>query len=412
MSPGSQRESRRLAARRTTALAAACGLLSTLPGAARESAEHPAPLRQSFDLRVPAAPTPVVIAGTPQLVYELHVTSFANEPLTVRRVEVLDAGSAAVVAALDGADLERRWGRLSSPSADLLPGTLAPGTLGVLYLEIPLPPESSLRAVEHRIAYDIADKRTPPPGMVQGARTPVRLEPPVVLAPPLRGGPWAAVYHPAWERGHRRVVYAVDGRARIPGRFAVDWILLDAAGRQAHDDEDAISNWHGYGADVLAVSDGVVVSARDDVAESTTLSGHARHPLEDATGNYVSMDLGSGRYAFYEHLKPRSIRVRPGDHVVRGQVIASLGFTGQSTGPHLHFHVADANSPLAAEGLAFVLDRFTVLGAYDEVGELGDAPWTAPLGERGGLRTNEFPAPNVVVDFATDAAAPDASGNP
>ena len=41
--------------------------------------------------------------------------------------------------------------------------------------------------------------------------------PPVVLGAPLAGGPWAAVYHPDWERGHRRVFYTVDG---VPGCLA------------------------------------------------------------------------------------------------------------------------------------------------------------------------------------------------
>src|SRR3546814_7386768 len=69
------------------------------------------------------------------------------------------------------------------------------------------------------------------------------------------------------------------------------------------------------------------------------------------SGNACALDLGDGRHAFYEHLKPGSIRVVPGQRVRRGEVIAELGFTGDSTGPHLHFHVADAPSPLGAEGL-------------------------------------------------------------
>jgi murein DD-endopeptidase MepM/ murein hydrolase activator NlpD len=39
--------------------------------------------------------------------------------------------------------------------------------------------------------------------------------------------------------------------------------------------------------------------------------------------------------------------------VRRGQPIASLGFTGDSTEPHLHFHVADNSSPLLGEGVPF-----------------------------------------------------------
>ncbi|MGH9382189.1 MAG: M23 family metallopeptidase [Thermoanaerobaculia bacterium] len=350
---------------------------------------------------MPKPPTPVTVAGRPQLVYELHITNFSREPLVLEQVDILDADDERVLAELQGEALNRRLGRPEMAPREAGPPTLAPHVRGVLYLEIELADNAPPRALEHRIVYRVADPGAQQPAVVQGARTPVPPERPVVLTPPLRGGPWVAIYHPSWERGHRRVVYAVDGRARIPGRFAIDWVLLDADGRRADGDQDQVANWYGYGADVLAVADGVVVAARDDVAESATLSDHPRHPLEDATGNYVTLDLGGGRYAAYEHLKPGSVRVAVGEHVRRGQVIGSIGFTGHSMGPHLHFHVAGANSPLGAEGLPFVLDEFTVLGSYDDFDALDNVPWT-PLDEADrARRSEELPAPNTVVDFAT-----------
>jgi hypothetical protein len=44
--------------------------------------------------------------------------------------------------------------------------------------------------------------------------------------------------------------------------------------------------------------------------------------VETAGGNYVMQDIGGGHHAFYAHLQPGSIRVREGDRVVRGQIIA------------------------------------------------------------------------------------------
>ena len=49
-----------------------------------------APVRQSFDLRVPWMPEPVVVAGKASLVYELHLTNEAQETLTIQRIEVID----------------------------------------------------------------------------------------------------------------------------------------------------------------------------------------------------------------------------------------------------------------------------------------------------------------------------------
>lgn len=69
-------------------------------------------------------------------------------------------------------------------------------------------------------------------------------------------------------------------------------------------------------------------------------------------------------------MKPKSIKVKTGQKVKKGDAIASLGFTGQTTGPHLHFHEADADSPLGAEGIPFVFEQFEILGSYADFGIL------------------------------------------
>ena len=75
------------------------------------------------------------------------------------------------------------------------------------------------------------------------------------LSPPLRGGPWVAVYDPGMERGHRRVFYATEGSATLPGRFAIDFMKLDERGKLSSGDADIPASHHGFGADVLAVAD-------------------------------------------------------------------------------------------------------------------------------------------------------------
>jgi murein DD-endopeptidase MepM/ murein hydrolase activator NlpD len=153
---------------------------------------------------------------------------------------------------------------------------------------------------------------------------------------------------------------------------------------------------------VLAVADAVVAAARDDMPGAELIAAsQGPMALENASGNYVTLDLGHGRHAFYEHLKHGSIRVKPGDRVRRGQVIAMLGNTGSSSsGPHLHFHVSDANHPLAAEGLPYELRSFEVLGAYESIAatKSGRRWKTAPRGT-GGVRRTELPAANAVIVF-------------
>ena len=354
------------------------------------------PLRQSFDVHVPVPPVPVVVDGSRRLVFELHLTNFSRETLRLKNLAILDRKVGRTIGAFPEDALAKRVTHPGAAPATRDPLTIVPGARGVVYLELDLP---AGRAVPATLVPRIEYARSGATETVEGVEFPVQAAATPVLGPPLRGGPWAAVYHPSWERGHRRVLYAVGGRARIPGRFAIDWIKLDGRGRTTRNHDDRVADWLGYGADVLAVADAVVAATRDDFSESARLSTHPEHALEDATGNYVALDLGHGRYAFYEHLKPGSVRVSAGRRVRRGQVIAALGFTGQSTGPHLHFHVADGDSPLGAEGMPFVLERFELLGAYPDFAALGKSPWVPLDSSAGSTRTREMPPPNVVVRF-------------
>ena len=191
------------------------------------------------------------------------------------------------------------------------------------------------------------------------------------------------------------------GRRTIPARFAVDWIRLDGEGRPGSSTKD-FGHWHGLGADVLAVADGVIAAVRD--GRSDELQADApRRPgatADDVAGNYIALDLGRGRHAFYEHLRDGSILVKPGQRVARGELIARVGRSGiNSSGPHLHFHVADTASTLHAERLPFVLTRFEVLGRYASVddAERGVA-WPRPPGCCGAM-TMAHPEPNSVLMF-------------
>ena len=123
------------------------------------------------------------------------------------------------------------------------------------------------------------------------------------------------------------------------------------------------------------------------VGEGVLLPGH------DPRVPDAQIDLGNGNYAFYAHMIPGSQTVKLGDNVSAGQVIGRLGNSGNSTAPHLHFHVGDAPSPLGTEGVPFVIDEYSDLGIVVKF----LAPWTPSA--LATTRRRELPFENHVVRF-------------
>lgn len=352
--------------------------------------------RQSIDMHIPFMPGTVLINGKPTVYYELYLTNFSNDSISMEKMEVLDVVDSSVVVSFNRDDLINRFSRPGLQLKDK-ENIIAPGNSRVVYLEL----QNDITDVQliHRLSFALFQGNKKQTFSVQGAFIRLSEKPQIVLGAPLSGGPWVAVYDPSWSRGHRRVIYTVGGKARIPGRFAIDFIKLDRLGHYANGDNDVVKNWYGYGAEVLAVSDGIISTTRDDFRESNTLSNHPECPAEKATGNYISLDIGNNCIAFYEHLKPGSIKVVTGQRVKKGDVIAAVGFTGQTTGPHLHFHVADQHSALGAEGIPFVFERFTVLGAYVDFGKFGKDLWIPVKDSSPSIITAERPASNSVIKF-------------
>ncbi len=360
-------------------------------------AQRHVPPEASLDIWIPAPPMPVTIGGVTHLVYELHLTNFAPDDVELTSIDIVgSADAAAPLARYEGAALASNLGPVGPRTEGADTRLVRSGARVVFFTWLSLDPAvESPKTLHHRIAVRAGGPAKGEPGLVHHA-VEVRRDVPVALGPPLRGGPWVGVYDPSLHNGHRRVIFAIDGRARIPSRFAIDWIKLDESGRMWRDDASAFANWYGYDAEVLAVRDGVVAAVSDGMAEQRPRSAIS---LSNEAGNFVALDVGGSRYVFYEHLKPGSISVRRGDTVRAGQAIARLGGSGSvSSGPHLHFHVSDAPSPLGAEGLPFVFKAFTRLGAYSSLGDLSKGPWTPADGGPAG-RSMEMPLPQTVVRF-------------
>lgn len=88
------------------------------------------------------------------------------------------------------------------------------------------------------------------------------------------------------------------------------------------------------GAPILSAASGDVIIAR---------SGCVSRGCNGGYGNYVVVKHDNGTQTLYAHLL--SVTVSVGDRLVQGQQLGTLGNTGRSTGPHLHFEIRGARNP-------------------------------------------------------------------
>jgi murein DD-endopeptidase MepM/ murein hydrolase activator NlpD len=126
--------------------------------------------------------------------------------------------------------------------------------------------------------------------------------------------------------------FAASGQRR-----AADIIIKGADDLSHKDTGHRNEDYFVYGKQILAAAAGTVVTAIDGVPDNEPGS---MNPL-CAVGNCLIIDQGSKEYAVYAHLKPDSLRVHRGDKVRKGQVLALCGNSGNSSEPHLHFHLQD-----------------------------------------------------------------------
>jgi murein DD-endopeptidase MepM/ murein hydrolase activator NlpD len=333
------------------------------------------------------------------LAYELRITNITAANLTIERVRVLDPSRGGrMVDELSGDKLASRivvFG--GAPNKQF-----GPGVSGLLFMDVTYPAGARL---PERLEYRFDVSTSEPTGLADSFRAgPTRVsgEEPAQIGSPLFGKRWLTGEGCCDEiPSHRGAIFPIDGTFYAPERFAIDWVRVGQNGRLYKGPKDELSSYPYYGAKIRSVAAGRVVGTRDTEPEQTPGQFPDGLALNDFGGNYVVVDIGEGRYAYYAHLQrgAKGVLVEPGDQVRKGQVIGKLGNTGNTDAPHLHFMVIDGKSPLVSEALPFEIDRFQTRGTltnYDAF--LGGAP-AEITPEQSGAQRDRLPLHRTINDF-------------
>jgi hypothetical protein len=335
-------------------------MASAAPG---EEAVQVTPVGMRVDNR------PIPIKGSDSryhVVYELVLTNFSSAKVTVDHLDVLDAHHGGIVASLGAEELA---GRLVVRDTAAMPGSLGAAQVGLVYMHIVFETSDAVpQMLDHRLSVVLGSQ----PFSKTAGRTSVAPPTDLVLDSPLRGVRFIAGDGCCDSVRHIRATLPLDGRQFTAQRFAIDWEQLDEQGRIYVGNPKDPVNYVIYGQPAYAVAEASVVTAVDGLPDTPPGALPVDIPIAQADGNHVVLDLGDGRYALYAHLKPGSVQVHKGMRVSRGQVLGLVGTSGNSSEPHLHFHVTDGPSPLASNGVPYLLrgfhstERCVSTAAFDE----------------------------------------------
>ncbi|KAA9152078.1 M23 family metallopeptidase [Microbacterium lushaniae] len=382
-------------ARRATRLLVPLGALSLLaagcssPAPTAETA--PPPPGSVTGVAVPDAFTPITVAtiGNPPLpfkgtdgkyhvVYDLQLTNATKIPATLEQLDVVDgtdptrtvasfSGTALVDPTCTFGDCNRLR---DLPAGYIDSAVIPPQESRVFFVDFALDSlDDAPAALLHRISGTGAlSPAFGEPGAIDYLSTPLALSTQTVpaIAPPVRGDNWIAL-NGCCEPGfpHRSSVMSVNGKLNNSQRFAIDWKRTNDQGEFYSGDKTSNDSYVDYGADILAVADGTVVSILDGMEANAPGVLPAQNPelaakltVENVDGNHVVLDLGGGVFAMYAHMISGSITVKAGDTVTEGQVLGHLGNTGNANASHLHFQLMDGPSLLDSDSLPYALKAF------------------------------------------------------
>ena len=171
------------------------------------------------------------------------------------------------------------------------------------------------------------------------------------------------------------------GSDQFGQRYAYDFLMVDwPANKKPYKCTNwhyyllgaPISQWYGWGKNVYAPCDGKIIIVKDGVKERQRLHflidlfvvlknalcfNPEKHSLHTVLGNHIIMQTKNA-FAFFAHLQTNSICVMEGQEINAGELIGRVGHSGNSTAPHLHFHLMDSIDLLTAKGVPCAFKRY------------------------------------------------------
>jgi hypothetical protein len=139
---------------------------------------------------------------------------------------------------------------------------------------------------------------------------------------------------------------------------AFDMIITDSAGKSHKTDGKNNEDYYAFGKELLAPANGEIVLVVDGIKDNKPGVLNPSY----IPGNTVIIKTSNNEYLFFAHFKQHSIQVKQGEIVQQGDVLGLCGNSGNSSEPHLHFHIQNVENMNIATGAKAYFEEILVNG--------------------------------------------------
>ena len=158
-----------------------------------------------------------------------------------------------------------------------------------------------------------------------------------------------------WGGDTKELNYHVESEAQ---KNAFDFVITNEKGKSNMTDGKTNDDYYAFGKDLIVPCDGEVVLVVDGVKDNVP---GILNPVY-VPGNTVIMKTQNNEFLFFAHFKQHSIVVKQGQIVKQGQLLGLCGNSGNSSEPHLHFHIQNVEDMNSATGVKCYFDKIQVNG--------------------------------------------------
>jgi len=164
-------------------------------------------------------------------------------------------------------------------------------------------------------------------------------------------GEWFVV----WGGDTKELNYHVESDAQ---KNAFDFIIKDKNGKSYKTDGQTNDDYYAFGKELFAPCDGEIVLVVDGIKDNKP---GELNPIY-IPGNTVIIKTENNEYLFFAHFKQNSIRVKQGQKIKQGELLGLCGNSGNSSEPHLHFHIQNVENMNIATGVKCYFEEIYVNG--------------------------------------------------